>query len=207
MKISTILLNRAFEYVILASKKYNIDESHSIKHSIEVLNFANSIYESELINNKYIIDHHDIICTASILHDMCDKKYMDESLGINEIKLYMKDHINRDRLDIVCSIIKTMSYSKVISNGYPNLGEYQLSYHIVREADLLAAYDIDRCIIYGLMVEKLSYTDAIIRSKELFNTRILKYIENNLYVTDYAKKLAIDLHMKSLLKINNLILD
>jgi hypothetical protein len=100
-----------------------------------------------------------------------------------------------------------MSYSKVISNGYPNLGEYQLSYHIVREADLLAAYDIDRCIIYGLMVEKLSYTDSIIRSKELFNTRILKYIENNLYVTDYAKKLAIDLHMKSLLKINNLILD
>ena len=207
MKISKILLNRAFEYVILASKKYNIDESHSIKHSLEVLNFANSIYESELINNNHIIDQHDIICTASILHDMCDKKYMDETLGINEIKLFMKDYIDHDKLDIVCTIIQTMSYSKVISYGYPNLGEYQLSYHIVREADLLAAYDIDRCIIYGLMVEKLSYTDSIKRSKELFNCRILKYIENNLYITNYAKDLAINLHMKSLLKINQLILD
>jgi len=207
MKISKILLNRAFEYVILASKKYNIDESHSIKHSLEVLNYANLIYESEIITNKHIIDHHDIICTASILHDMCDKKYMDENLGISEIKSYMKDHINSDKLETVCNIIQTMSYSKVMTNGYPDLGEYQLSYHIVREADLLAAYDIDRCIIYGLMVEKLSYIDSLIRSKELFNYRILKYIENDLYQTEYAKELAINLHNQSLLRINKLKMD
>ena len=35
------ILNAAFNYVILTSKNYNIDESHSLKHSIEVFNYAN----------------------------------------------------------------------------------------------------------------------------------------------------------------------
>ena len=44
-----------------------------------------------------------------------------------------------------------MSYSKVNKNGFPELGNYQLCYNIVREADLLASYNIDRCIIYQMI--------------------------------------------------------
>ena len=42
-----------------------------------------------------------------------------------------------------------MSYSKVKVHGYPELGDYQLAYHIVRESDLLTAYNIPRSIVYN----------------------------------------------------------
>ena len=42
----------------------------------------------------------------------------------------------------VIDIVDTMSYNKVITSGFPYHGEYQRAYHIVREADLLAGYDL-----------------------------------------------------------------
>ena len=53
-------------------------------------------------------------------------------------------------MDVIGDIIGSMSYSKVKKNGFPELGDYQTEYNIVREADLLAAYDIDRAIIYRI---------------------------------------------------------
>jgi HD superfamily phosphodiesterase len=201
--MSSDILDKAFQYVILTSKEYNIDESHSLKHSIEVLTYANNIYKSELINNPWLIEHHDIICVAAILHDMCDKKYMNENEGIIRMKLYMNDFISDNQLDIISQIIQTMSYSKVKINGFPRLNNYQLAYNIVREADLLAAYDIDRCIIYGMMVQKYVYTDAVIRAKELFINRVLKYIDDDLFFTSYAKNLSLELHTKAITILNN----
>jgi len=204
MKMSSILLNRAFQYVLLTTSKYNIDESHSIKHSLEVLKYANNIYKSELNNNPCLLEQYDIICMSAILHDMCDKKYMNEAQGIYEMRTYMNDYISNDKLDIISTIIQTMSYSKVRLNGYPQLDGFQLAYHIVREADLLSAYDIDRCIIYGIMAEKLSFTDSIIRSKELFNNRVLKYRDDNLYITTYSKELSYKLHQKAIQNLDNI---
>jgi hypothetical protein len=48
------IISRAFDLVILLSKKFNIDESHSLKHSMEVYNFALKIYESEVGMNHYL---------------------------------------------------------------------------------------------------------------------------------------------------------
>jgi hypothetical protein len=95
------------------------------------------------------------------------------------------------------NIIGTMSYSKVKANGYPNLEKFQLAYHIVREADLLSAYDIDRCIIYGMYVEKLDYDKALKRAIELFESRILKYRSDNLFITQYSKIESFKLHKKA----------
>jgi hypothetical protein len=79
-----------------------------------------------------------------------------------------------------------------------------LAYHIVREADLLSGYDIDRCIIYGIMVEKLQYDSAVIRAIDLFDNRILKYKEDKLFVTEISNKMSCQLHEKSLNDINQL---
>ena len=81
----TILVSRAFELVMVLCKKFNIDESHSLKHSMEVYNFALRIYESELITNAYLEQQKDIIIIAAILHDTIDKKYVTEETGIAEI--------------------------------------------------------------------------------------------------------------------------
>lgn len=74
-----------FNFIIKLSTKYNIDESHCLKHSIDVLHFANNIYENEKDKHHYLINQKNIIYTSALLHDMCDKKYVDENEGMSEI--------------------------------------------------------------------------------------------------------------------------
>lgn len=199
------LLNHAFNYVIKASAKYNIDESHALKHSMQVFYNANNIYIAECIKKPFLKDQEDIICVSSILHDMCDKKYVpDEDEGLQSMKEYMSHFMPEDRMNIACDIMNTMSYSKVKKNGYPDLGEYQWAYHIVREADLLAAYDPDRCIMYSMMVEKCTYLDAVDKCIALFNERIFKHLDDNLFVTDYGKEKAEELHANALVELKNI---
>jgi HD superfamily phosphodiesterase len=200
MKVMNLvtLINQAFRFVVQTSQEYSIDESHSLKHSMEVFNYANSIYESELLLNPNLETDRKIIYLSAIVHDMCDKKYMDEESGVENMNKYMKDYISSEELIVVSDIIKTMSYSKVKINGYPDFKEHQSAYHIVREADLLAGYDLDRCIIYKMMRDKFSYTDAMLEAKSLFESRVLNYRNDNLFVTNYSKNKSMLLHKKAL---------
>lgn len=191
------VINNSFDVVNHICSKFNIDESHALKHSIEVFNFANKIYESEIENDSSLVEFKNIIFAAAILHDMCDKKYMNEEEGIAEIKRFVQLYMTEDEINAVVSIITTMSYSKVKLNGYPNLGKYQMAFHIVREADLLAAYDIDRCLMFSMFNDKLSYTDALCKAKILFVNRVLTYRSDNLFVTEYSKRLSKTLHNKA----------
>jgi HD superfamily phosphodiesterase len=206
MKIAQlgVLINSAFNYVIQTSKLYSIDESHALKHSMDVFHLSNKIYETEVPKNILLENQKDIIYASAILHDMCDKKYMDEKEGISKINYFMKDYMANEKLEVVNNIISTMSYSKVKINGFPTLKEHQLAYHIVREADLLTAYDVERCIIYSMMVEKLNYVDSITRTINIFENRVLKYRDDKLFVTNYSNKLSHFLHQKALKDIDNL---
>jgi HD superfamily phosphodiesterase len=202
------LINQAFRFVIQTSQEYCIDESHALKHSMEVFNFANNIYESEVKKNPYLLEQREIISLSAIVHDMCDKKYMNETAGIINIKNYMKDYLPEPELEVVTSIISRMSYSKVKTEGYPDLGKYQQAYHIVREADLLAAYDFDRSVIYNIMRNKCNYIESLHESKELFEKRILNYRKDKLFITSYSKNKSVLLHKKALNdieKINSLL--
>jgi HD superfamily phosphodiesterase len=188
------MIDQAFNCVKHFIKQNDIDESHAVKHSIEVMRFATDIYLSELASNPYLSSQKSIIIAAAILHDMCDHKYVPtESDAIRQIRDFMSGHLTSSELDIIVSIITTMSYSKVKQNGYPDLGEYQLAYHIVREADLLAAYDMDRCTIYGMFVNNLDYSVAVARATELYEGRVLKYISDGLFITEYSKRKSLDL--------------
>jgi hypothetical protein len=199
MKVMSLIniINHAFNYVVKTSNVLNIDESHGLKHSMDVYNIANKIYENEVINSPYLKEQREIIYVSAILHDMCDKKYITEKTGLDMIKNHMNTCMTSSNLDIVGNIISTMSYSKVKSNGYPDLGDYQLAYHIVREADLLSAYDIDRCIIYGMYKDNINYQEALIRAIILFNKRVLNYRSDELFVTNYSKIESIKLHLKA----------
>ena len=198
------LYNYLFNFVITTSKLFQIDESHALKHSMDVFYFSNRIYKSELPNNPYLKNHKNIIDVSAILHDMCDKKYMNEKEGIERIKDYMKDKITKNELDVTLKIISTMSYSTVKKNGFPNLGEYQLAYNIVREADLLASYDFDRCIMYQMLKNNENYENSYKDAKELFQKRVFQYNNDNLFVTEYSKNLSNRLHKSALRRINNI---
>ena len=198
------LINIGFRYVIKTCDQYKIDESHALKHSMEVYKFSNKIYQSEVIKTPFLENQKKIIFMAAIGHDMCDKKYMDETEGIKNYQNYLSNYMCANDLEIMGKIIGTLSYSKVKINGYPDLGDYQLSYHIVRESDLLTAYDIDRCIIYGMYKENLSYDEAVKRAIDLLQDRTLKYRSDQLFTTDYSKKESLFLHRKAVKDIESL---
>lgn len=206
LNIFNLLLN----YVLLKSNEMNIDESHGLYHSMDVLFFANSIYEEEVIEKPYLETQTDVIYTSALLHDMCDNKYTDNvDDALNNIHAYVKDlqlknsnYLSRKgEVDMVKTIIDTMSYSKVKKNGFPELQEYQCAYNIVREADLLSAYDFDRCIVYQMQKKNYTFSEAFEDAKVLFENRMFKHQEDGLLFTKYANRMHHTLSLNAKWKI------
>ena len=186
--------NKIYDFIVKRCLKLSIDESHAVKHSMDVLKYSQKILDEELKNNLNLNLNKKIIYTSSMLHDMCDSKYMDEKKGLEDIKVLLNNlEYNIDEIDIILKIIGTMSYSKVKKNGFPDLKNYQKEYHIVRESDLLAGYDVERCIVYGMIGRNFEYKESFLATKELYYKRMAKQIEDNLFFSKYglleAKKL------------------
>jgi hypothetical protein len=156
---------------------------------MNVLQFAHNIYNDEVDKMPILKSQEKIIYISAILHDMCDKKYIDETEGIKEIENFLKDDNKLTPLEIHATkkIIQTMSYSTVKKNGFPHLNEFQTAYHIVREADLLSAYDFDRCMIYDMYKKSGNFHKAFDHANELFENRVFKHDSDGLLLTDYAK--------------------
>lgn len=198
-----VSLSNLISFVLVTIKKYEIDESHGLSHSMDVLYNAHNILESELEKHPTLEQYRNIILTSAVLHDMCDKKYVVEKEGIENIQEFLTDRMNAQEMEAAVNIMTTMSYSKVKKVGYPDFGEYQLAYHVVREADLLAAYDFDRCMIYSIHQNKYDINRAFDNAYQLFNERVLRHHQDNLFITDYAKKESIKLHVQSTTRIDS----
>jgi HD superfamily phosphodiesterase len=198
----TQLLNALFQFVMLMTVKHKIDDSHGLKHSMDVLHFAKNIYDSEVLKNTCLREPEQerVIYISAVVHDMCDKKYMDESVGIAEIRDFLQGTrlVEKNEIDAVEKIISTMSYSTVKKKGFPDLGKYQHAYHIVREADLLSAYDFDRCMVYGMEKQHSNINDAYLHARELFYNRVLKYDHDKLFFTDYSKECSKTLYKRAI---------
>jgi hypothetical protein len=197
------LLSKLMHFVLLTTKKYGIDESHGLSHSMNVLQYANKIYESEVLNYPILKNQEKLIYVSAILHDMCDKKYIDETEGLKEIEefLQLERALTRTEINMSKQIMATMSYSKVKRQGFPIMGGYQKAYHVVREADLLTAYDFDRCMIYKINKNGGDLEDAFKNANELFENRVLKHNDDGLFTFDYSKQESLVLHELSLQRI------
>jgi HD superfamily phosphodiesterase len=195
--------SKLFHFALLTSQKLKIDESHGLMHSMNTVNFAQQIYESELKKTPKLLNDHNVILAAAALHDMADNKYTNETQGAIDIVNYLKSEtsMTSEEIDATQNIISTMSYSKVKKQGYPNLGKYQKAYHIVREADLLCAYDFDRAMIYDMAKNNCTTETAFENSYKLFIKRAFQYCNDNLFVHDYAKKEAYLLHSQAIKRI------
>lgn len=181
-------LSKLFNIVLMTISKYKIDESHGIIHAMNVLHNCDHLIDSVIQKQPEIEEHRKIIYSAAILHDMCDKKYMNEDEGMKEIKSYIYDSISNTELDVMENIVSTMSYSKVKKKGFPELGQYQTAYHVVREGDLLAAYDFDRCMIYHMTQNNADVNSAFQDAYSLFQTRIFKHQEDGLLLFPYSNE-------------------
>lgn len=185
----TNLLNKLFRYVLLTTTKHQIDESHGLSHAMNILTIANNIYQQELPRCPEIQKHENVIYVSAALHDMCDKKYMNQTEGLDDMHHFIKslDVLKDDELDAVQNIVSTMSYSYVKEHGFPDLGDYQTAYNIVREADLMCAYDFDRCMIYSMYQRQCSIQDAFDDALALFERRVFRHEEDGLFFTQFAQ--------------------
>jgi hypothetical protein len=198
----TSLLTKLFYFVIATSNKYAIDETHGLRHSMDILRFTHEIFQSELPMNSWLAEQERLIYVSAIIHDMCDKKYMDENEGIARIEEFLKDKLHNSEITATKQIISTMSYSKVKKVGFPDLGRHQHAYHIVREADLLTAYDFERCMMYNIRQQEGNILGAFDSANTLFENRVLKHMEDGLLLTDYARTKASGLHLDAVSRIN-----
>lgn len=196
-----MLLSKLFQFVFYITSKYSIDESHGISHSMNALYYSNQIFESEIESYPDLKKYERLIYVSAVVHDMCDKKYMNEMEGIKEVESYLKEKdmgLEKFEVETVKNIISTMSYSTVKKNGYPDLGEYQKAYHIVREADLLTAYDFDRSMIYHMFVNKADLKESFLNAEDLFKKRVLMHNRDKLFITPYSNFESRKLHMKAI---------
>jgi len=202
------LLNKLLHFVLISSKKHGIDESHGLSHSMNVLHFAHQILEEEKKEYAFLESQEKIIYVSAAIHDMCDKKYVNQDEGIREINAFLEDKMSAQEIDIVKTIISTMSYSTVKKVGFPDLYEYQHAYHIVREADLLSAYDFDRCMLYNIHKQididkapELKIAEAFSNANELFQNRVLKHEKDGLFITRYSQHNYLPLHIEAIKRI------
>lgn len=197
------LYTKLFNFVLYTTSKYNIDESHGLSHSMNVLHTAYNIYQSEVQKSPYLEDQQTIIYSSAVLHDMCDNKYMDVETGLDEINNVLTSHLSQEETNTIKTIINTMSYSKVKKQGFPSLGKYQLAYHIVREADLLTAYDFDRCMIYHMSKNNSNVREAYYNAEELFHNRVLRHYEHDLLTTEYSQTQHVLLSSSARIRMRN----
>ena len=198
------LFSKLFHFVLMTSSKYNIDESHGLSHSMNVLHHAHNIYRSELPKNPFLMDEERAIYVSAIVHDMCDKKYMNEAEGIKRVENFLNEELPVDELYFVKQIISTMSYSTVKKYWFPYIPSptQELAYHIVREADLLSACDFDRSMIFHMTRNKANLNNAFKDAETLFKTRVLNHERDGLLVTDYSKSLSRSLNKQAILRMN-----
>jgi len=198
----TSLITKLFQFVMMITARHQIDDSHGVSHSMDVLHFAHNIYNSEVHKFPELESHERLIYVSSIIHDMCDKKYMNENDGVAEIEDFLKDKLPQEEIDMTKCIVSTMSYSTVKKHGFPDLGLYTPAYHVVREADLLSAYDFDRSMIYHMHKNNQSMEQSFKNAKDLFRTRVLRHEPDGLFITDYSKTYHPYLHNKALARMN-----
>lgn len=197
-------ITELFQFVIAVSSRFNIDESHGLGHSMRVFHFADKIAREEsrwVQNPTLFLEQRPIIQAAAILHDTCDKKYRNEEEGLQEVGEFLKTRMPEDQVDATVDIIRRMSYSTVKKRGMPDLGEYQTAYNVVREADLLDAYDFDRSMIYHMLKNGEGVKDAYENALELFENRVLKHDADGLLLTQYAKREHAVLSQKAIMRI------
>ena len=191
-------IGNIYNFIIATTSKYRIDETHGIRHLMNCYRYSEKIYNSEVKNTPILVDYERTIYTSTLLHDLCDKKYLDEKEGLSRIGNFLKTNAYREKeIENILNIIETLSYSKIKKTGLPNHGELQLPFQITRESDLLESYDVDRCILFDMLKNERRYVTSFNNAKELFDVRMFKYLENGDIKTSEGIKIAKDLELKS----------
>lgn len=202
MILSKKQLDKTIQFITDTCIKFNIDEGHGLEHSQQILYYCSQLIPYyELTENQLLT-----IELASLLHDMCDKKYMDESEGIIGVEDFLLKELKIQKLLIgdIETIILNMSYSKVIKKGHPDftyMKHIEIPYHIVRNADLLCAYELERCMEYQKRFGS-NRKECLEKMFEIYTNRVAKHILDGSINLEPAIKIANHLDVICIKKFN-----
>jgi hypothetical protein len=168
--ISDSSVDKLYKFIESNCKKYNIDESHGLKHSMGTVKWAEKLMDGL---DDISDDEYDMIIYSAALHDMCDSKYRDISEACDEIWTWLKSqHWSIQKCDALINI-------EGQPFAYPNHGKYQRAYHIVRHADLLEAYRVVRCYLYSKHRLPHNSEDEIwAETERIIKERVLHYVSD-----------------------------
>ena len=183
-----IPFQKIINYIQTTCKIYNIDESHGTKHALDIYKYCRNLVNCEVIIFPYINQQISVIYTAALLHNTCNKKYIDTNEGISNVInfLHSTKKYSEEECENITNIIQNLSYSVYKFEGSPILGVYQQAYNIVKEADLLTTYDFDKSIVYNMNKYTIDYITAFRVSKKRFTIRIVKYISDGFITSEYG---------------------
>jgi hypothetical protein len=181
----------SYKLVKQLSKEGGVDDSHNEKHAKEVLFWTIDILRRQSMS-KY-----EMLTTAqcALLHDTIDPKYPINFT--NEVRTHLAIYHDTSHVDVMLKVMETISYSKVVVDGkvrFPSWIDenpvYTRLYHTVREADLLASFNIARMIEYRYHLG--GKTDKEIREEvlELYDARMGRLVERGLFVLPGTRELA-----------------
>ena len=191
-------MDSLFNFIEKQCQKYNIDESHGLKHAKGTYHRANEILMSL---NEVSDEERRMALYAAALHDTCDSKYTPVNEAANEIGYFLRSqHWLPEEINALIKIVTSMSYSKLkksLNSGqidFPNHGKWQRAYHVARHADLLEGYIVARCVLYNIhLFPEKSMDEHWQRANELFSERVYTYVSEGWIFLPVALKMATSL--------------
>lgn len=169
-----------YEYVEHMCKKYKIDESHDVTHAKDCVEFAEQLIEENTSDQERMITLY-----AAALHDTVDKKYVPVRDACAQLRIFLYAiGLSDEDASVIINIITTMSYSYLKARkeeglGYPNHGQWDRAYHIVRHADLLCSYRVNRCYQYQKRITPdMPKKDCWRKVETIFESRMMRYVSD-----------------------------
>lgn len=208
--LSSETIKKLITFVQEICNKYDIDESHGIQHSFGTMHYASIITDYYIARKIILINGMDqvrascLILITAFIHDMVDNKYIEQTNTIFEVNDKIVQMLNTleynfdmEEIHMITNIMINMSYTKrkkMKAEGSDiDIGKCQLALEIVRDADLLEGYNIDRCKQYSSNKLKYRCKELHMNVYELMSERVLAYKERDIS-TEVGKKIANILH-------------
>lgn len=194
-----------FKFIEETCQLYGIDESHGLKHSKGCINWVKKLMTEELFMTE---EEKQMAIYSAALHDMCDKKYVEQDLAAERIRSWLiGEGWSSDMATALIAIITTMSYSLLkktyLATGvrYPDHGKWQRAYHLARHADLLDGYIVGRCYLYTKHIQPdITPEKCWEIVEELFEVRVFRYVSDGWIFLPLATIYAEDLEVTARLE-------
>jgi HD superfamily phosphodiesterase len=197
---------RFIRFALDTIAEYQMDDSHGLTHFINVTKYASIILNEyrcrEIIPGLTKAAETTLILDAAFVHDLIDKKYMDEAEGVARLRQFLDSiDYHPGHINYIITIITSMSFSKRHARmiaGLPAIepGPVALATAIVADADQLDAYDLRRIVAFQYSAHGRSVTSTQERRnwiKTIIVNRVLLYRDKYMS-TEIARRLAAPLH-------------